>query len=125
MTKTSTCTCTCSFIKPNGDKCKRKTKEGEMCWQHGTTKSNKETCSICLCDCKTKKTTIMTKCGHRFHKDCLNEWVNNGTYEKYPPCPMCRIPMTEYNARQSDPLPYHDEVWIRIGEGYWIFGRAL
>lgn len=37
-------------------------------------------CSICLDKIKKYKTT--TKCGHHFHRQCLQKWSSN--------CPICR-----------------------------------
>lgn len=41
----------------------------------------KETCSICLDDCNTK----LFKCGHYFHKKCIE-----ASYKTSKKCPMCR-----------------------------------
>ena len=45
----------------------------------------KETCSICLTDCKTK----LYKCGHYFHKQCIKE-----CHKISNKCPMCREDLT-------------------------------
>ena len=47
-------------------------------------------CAICY-DEMTAETRIATKCGHYFHKDCMNTWVTSrvNTYQKVS-CPMCR-----------------------------------
>lgn len=33
------------------------------------------------------KDIVETECGHLYHKECLQEWYNNGTNNS---CPMCR-----------------------------------
>jgi hypothetical protein len=46
-------------------------------------KNNKLECPICLD--KNDKEWVTTKCNHRFHRDCLNEWVKISNT-----CPICR-----------------------------------
>ena len=41
-------------------------------------------CSICLDEDTENIKTLL--CGHKFHKDCIEEWVN-----KEETCPLCRI----------------------------------
>ena len=48
---------------------------------------HKYECPICLEDLNTN-TMEITKCGHLFHKNCINSWKN--TSDK---CPNCRIKM--------------------------------
>lgn len=45
--------------------------------------NNKIECPICLD--KNDKLWVTTKCNHRFHKDCLNEWMKISDK-----CPICR-----------------------------------
>ncbi|KAH1111486.1 hypothetical protein AAZX31_04G139700 [Glycine max] len=47
-----------------------------------------EDCAVCLCKMgETEERIITLRCGHVFHRDCLNTWVgfNNATT-----CPLCR-----------------------------------
>jgi hypothetical protein len=46
-------------------------------------KNNKMECPICLD--KNDKLWVTTRCNHRFHRDCLNEWVRISET-----CPICR-----------------------------------
>ena len=46
---------------------------------------NQEECSICLEHISDKKRTTMTKCGHIFHKKCIQEHFKYG--RNY--CPNC------------------------------------
>jgi len=43
---------------------------------------NKLICPICR---DTLNKYITTNCGHNFHAECLNDWL-----EKHNNCPMCR-----------------------------------
>lgn len=50
-------------------------------------------CCICTEDISTK-TLHTTKCGHHYHKKCLNKWLKiNNT------CPMCRNELTRPKRR--------------------------
>lgn len=46
-------------------------------------KNNKIECPICLD--KNNKEWVTTKCNHKFHRDCLNEWIKISNS-----CPICR-----------------------------------
>ena len=46
-------------------------------------KNNKIECPICLD--KNDKLWVTTRCNHRFHRDCLNEWLKISDK-----CPICR-----------------------------------
>ena len=45
----------------------------------------KDTCAICL-DEEIPTNTQLTACGHAFHKDCIDGWLNHS-------CPVCRAPI--------------------------------
>jgi hypothetical protein len=47
-------------------------------------------CSICLGDMRKDGETFTTKCGHQFHKKCINKWKDT-TYGHL--CPNCRCPI--------------------------------
>lgn len=49
-----------------------------------------EPCSVCLNDIWVNDNPMVTKCGHVFHHNCLQEWnlINNS-------CPICRKELTE------------------------------
>lgn len=44
-------------------------------------------CAICLEEYKFNDKLVFTSCFHVFHKKCLNDCINNGTYN----CPKCRF----------------------------------
>lgn len=46
---------------------------------------NERECSICLNDFVAGEQTVMLKCGHFFHKDCLMPW-----FVDHHTCPTCR-----------------------------------
>lgn len=45
-------------------------------------------CSICLDTIKEGR--VKTKCGHTFHRDCINSWIQIGRGNNTDKCPMCR-----------------------------------
>lgn len=53
-----------------------------------------ETCTICLYGfCKSSKDHVkVLKCGHRFHKSCINGWLKYNVE-----CPLCREPTVNKN----------------------------
>lgn len=49
-----------------------------------------ETCPICLDDCTD---VAITKCGHKFCKDCIHEYVEEMGKRGDTKCPKCNIPI--------------------------------
>ena len=71
----------CNGICKTGHRCKitlHNLKDG-MCHFH-----LKHECPICLDDIK-KNQESKTVCNHKFHKECLNTWLNT-----HNTCPLCR-----------------------------------
>jgi len=47
------------------------------------------TCAVCLTDFRaTDRIRCLPKCGHIFHMECLDKWID---YQRYS-CPLCRSP---------------------------------
>merc|ERR1719464_1710295 len=53
-------------------------------------------CSICLGAFEVGDTMRVMKCGHRFHKACVDQWLSN--YKAV--CPLCKIDLR--NTDKSD-----------------------
>ena len=49
-------------------------------------KEQSKTCIFCLDDYNDQSIIRELKCGHLFHKDCIDPWVLNENYK----CPICR-----------------------------------
>ena len=48
-------------------------------------------CAICLASMKDNKNVVVTICAHRFHNNCLVNWVSAAnTSATNPTCPVCR-----------------------------------
>lgn len=45
-------------------------------------------CSICRETYKNEEKFVINRCGHKFHFNCLNEWVKQSSVS--PKCPLCR-----------------------------------
>lgn len=53
----------------------------------GTDGQEDITCAVCLTDFhRTDRIRRLAGCGHFFHMECLDKWIN---YERYT-CPLCR-----------------------------------
>lgn len=43
-------------------------------------------CAVCLCKVQEEDEIEMLRCGHMYHKDCLDKWVGFKNHT----CPLCR-----------------------------------
>ena len=48
--------------------------------------SSSEICSICLDNYKKDDILNELKCGHKYHKTCIDDWIKNNNN-----CPLCRL----------------------------------
>jgi len=57
----------------------------------GSGKEISDSCSICFdnYDCNKSKYSVLLECGHDFHYDCINGWVEKDQQKK-DSCPICR-----------------------------------
>ena len=71
------------------NQCQEITLKGQRC-KKGINCNFHQICSVCM---DTIKNKIILDCGHKFCKDCINEWV----ISKMPDgsCPNCRTPITD------------------------------
>jgi hypothetical protein len=81
---------TCEVVKRDGGVCgcrARRSRNGvNTCLTHIPKSLEVVGCSICLDDCPIG--TKPTKCGHFFHRRCMNQWKEQ---ENGHTCPMCRV----------------------------------
>jgi len=52
----------------------------------GTTKTEDPSCCICLCEYEEGDMLNQMKCGHVYHKECIDSWCKNHTR-----CPLCNF----------------------------------
>ena len=45
-----------------------------------------DNCSICLENYNKDNIINVLKCGHKYHKDCIDDWINDNNK-----CPLCRL----------------------------------
>ena len=76
----------CGEITSGGTPCRNKN-----CHLHG---SNIRQCSICLNPVRKTRGSSELRCGHSFHKKCINEWKAQGQ----PTCPDCRKVIDKYRV---------------------------
>ena len=60
--------------------------------------SEEDECAICLSNDNKKlyNCFVILRCQHRFHRDCLNQWL-----EKRPSCPICRASLKSHQRKRS------------------------
>lgn len=80
----------CNSVTSQGKPCKN----GPNCHLHC---NEPESCSICLNPARKTRGVKDLRCGHRFHKKCINEWSNRGGNT----CPMCRKTIDESKYKVS------------------------
>ena len=71
-------------------------------------------CSICLENINDQETITTLTCGHSFHKECIDEWIQSSASEVHNieentvhiqwQCPLCRHMSYETQEEQSDSL---------------------
>jgi len=60
-------------------------------------------CTICLENINSAVEKVLI-CGHKFHKNCVNEWFSESNHTK---CPLCRKEHSDTNSMNRD-LSYSD-----------------
>lgn len=79
-------------------------------------------CSICILE--FEKNSIISSpfvCGHRFHRDCINAWINRRRANNLRPnCPICKsevlvgvVPLVIQPAENMDPI--RDDAFFAAG----------
>lgn len=99
----------CKAIKKNGEPCRYKAKgEGDLCGVHIRCKTSIE-CPICYDTISSGKRVL--KCGHAFHKTCVDSWIDRkGT------CPMCRTQIKTI-TRAPDMNEVRDAIFVVLLNG--------
>lgn len=67
-----------------------------------------EECPIC-CSNDTNDQYVMLKCRHLFHKNCISEWLNNGSN-----CPLCRENVKDCSLCNGTFIIYYDYIGVVI-----------
>lgn len=80
----------CESVTRQGKPCRN----GPKCHLHS---NEPEACSICLNPARKTRGVKDLRCGHRFHKKCIDEWSIKGGNT----CPMCRKPFDESKYKVS------------------------
>jgi len=56
---------------------------------HTDADDDKISCRVCLCEYEDKEDLKLLPCFHRFHKDCIDEWLQRSSA-----CPLCNNAIT-------------------------------
>lgn len=82
---------TCKGITLNGEKCSRKVRDADYCFQHSSQANSSkyaqqkpENCPVCYDSLDNQKNAL--QCGHWVHTKCV---IQSGKEE----CPVCRSPL--------------------------------
>ncbi|KAK9089934.1 hypothetical protein Scep_029016 [Stephania cephalantha] len=54
-------------------------------------------CSVCLARFKPDSQVSKLRCGHVFHKLCLEKWLDYWNFT----CPLCRTPLTPHHDQEE------------------------
>ena len=54
--------------------------------EYKTNEDSNEQCSICLEYYEKDNIINELKCGHKYHKNCIDDWIND-----HDNCPLCRL----------------------------------
>ncbi|GMH71584.1 hypothetical protein TL16_g05694 [Triparma laevis f. inornata] len=52
------------------------------------------TCSICICEYEPSDTCVQLPCGHIYHDECLEQWIEN-----HHKCPLCNMDLRAEEVR--------------------------
>ncbi|KAL7124483.1 hypothetical protein ABFS83_14G051400 [Erythranthe nasuta] len=59
--------------------------------------TDSETCAVCLKDFLISGSkSVFTPCGHKFHGDCINQWLSVNCSRHLCPCPICRHDLDQF-----------------------------
>jgi len=84
-------------------------------------------CGICLEDMVNMRITKKTKCGHRFHKECLHQWCKSRKQQGVKTrCPMCNADIEKdcTSLLPGQPMPEHRISDILFSEDFDFFKNA-
>ncbi|KAH4807234.1 hypothetical protein HBH61_135940 [Parastagonospora nodorum] len=79
-------------------------------------------CPICIADVTADtndagQKPVVTTCGHYFHEQCLDSWVNDSAMSKSHTCPSCRAVMCVARPRIPADTPPLDWVYSTLPTG--------
>ena len=61
--------------------------------------SNDHSCVICLDEYEDGDEVRVLKCGHKYHKDCIDTWLKNSVQ-----CPFCKRPIDTHEFDNRAPM---------------------
>ena len=79
--------------------------ETKFC-QRASSTPDGTTCSICASDfedLESNETAVVTKCGHYYHFNCLDCWMNRSDLPNSNSCPSCRTILCKRRERVHAP----------------------
>jgi hypothetical protein len=71
--------------------------------ENNKSNNNYSDCSICIEKIKKKKDIIRLDCGHNFHINCMQDWIQVKLEAGIgPECPLCREKIIDLNLYRRD-----------------------
>ena len=94
---------------------KREEKKDESCTNYFENKKQ-EDCAICLEKLDQGEVLYAGKCGHLFHKNCIEDFtgINKNLTNVQPQCPICRGPVfKKFLSKKRQHADEHVELVVR------------
>lgn len=108
----------CIGFNKNNKKCRTRINDGKLicCSNHKPLNEEiLEGCSICCKENLMSSEIATLNCGHSFHKECLNDYLEIA--EDKNSCLYCRcVGISPKNKKQKKSLSYEDKFLINGGE---------
>lgn len=80
-------------------------------------------CGICMGECRSVKTSLVTSCKHKFHKTCMLKWEKS--CHRVFNCPMCRKELPRTVPRPPSQISTQLELFIRSLRENLTDGQSL
>ena len=105
----------CEGMCKTGRQCLRMLKKEGYCKQHAPQCSSIGDCPICLCEIKDDMDDmVVTRCGHTFHKSCLQQWDDFCIGKPYQ-CPLCRATLdSKHKKKVLEAEPIDEFQFVQI-----------
>ena len=110
----------CQGLNKDGQRCKRRIRESNFCWIHQDKKEKEiknkkekekeiqkeELCPICCTETLDELPSLILKCGHSFHVECIKKqidsrWPSSSIVFRCLNCPLCNQRMDHPSLKEN------------------------
>ena len=74
--------------------------------------SDQQTCAICIADYNNNDVLRILPCGHNFHQECIDQWLNQSLL-----CPFCKR-----DIRTKEEITRAIRYWAFLPSLLWVAG---